>query len=579
MAQCATASSISLGKSLGQASSFSGVDWYRSSELSFKEVIEGQRLTPDQEQKLKDIWTQARTANDKNVGVYLKSLIPDLLEERAEGLNSLHELATGKMIIEGQISEMRRKEFLAEWVATAADRVLRLQGHTDFCTNTDQAKHEFSVVEWMKLGNGLYLKGECTQPNGRQMFLGHGATLEERLEDVRERAMPYITMKTGMGFNDNEQPKELMRRMGCAQPNPLVTLALLELKEQNSAGANLGGGQEEHEWSLSASEFGDYETYVARKDARIPLNKHGLAVRPGEGSTTSVTPLDYVGLDLDRQWKDLQVVRPKTAEDTVAMFSDLAKQRQLLDENKRLIGTQVVTRWGDPQHDPNKQSEHGYHHTTVVNKITDERGEPFYILLNPAGDYINRQTGSTYKYGTQLGDTKGSGMKWTQLSHGLVQVSARDFEANFERVTVPLMHEKSSYYEGKKGLILTKTGLKELESGANIGKEIRIPGTPPPVPVGDVFIMHEIKLADPSPSTGSQVSSLGKVLEAVLLAKDSANKRIGYLVVNPQAYNSGSTDQYERHLKLVSKYEPFADRSERRRKRKEQEEQDLSIPI
>ncbi len=563
-----------------QVSSPSGIDWYRSSELPFEDVVADYRLSNDQVNKLKEIWVQARTAEGKDVGVYLRHLIPELLERGGDGLNALHELATGDMLL--KVSEMRRQDHVAARIASAADRNLRRQGHTSFCTAAIQSLDELSAVAWIKVSRDLFLHGEHKWPNGRVMQLGYGESLADRIVNVEKRLLTWIPKQTGMDLNDESQPYQLKGGYVCAQPDPLSTLILAEMKEQNSPGANLGGGQQEQEWSLSAAELGKYEVYVARRDARIPLNEQGMAIRPGRRSVSSVTPLEYVSIDLDRQWSNLKIDRPKTAADTVAIFSDLSKQRELLDENKSLLGTQINIGWGDHKCVPGKKSEHGYHQMQVVNKITNESGQTFYILINPIGDYIKSDgpgRASRYEYGTTLGDVYGSGMKWTQLSHGLVQVSAEDFERHLEHVTVALRNERSSYVEGKKGLVLTSNGLMEFASRVNVGKGIPVPGTPPPAPAEDVYVMYEVQRAEPSPNVGSPVSSLGELSNKIALAENSIKARSMYLRDNPEAEKSKDPARYKRLEDELRNFDNkiAAEEERRRRRRRQQDEQSESV--
>lgn len=396
-----------------------GLDRRDRSRLSLDDIIQGSRVNAESldqrssslnisyREMLTKVYDEAQIPG-RDVGRDLLKILPDLIRE-PELLERLYSVATAEALLSVEVSADRRREFLSEVIIAAADRMSINQGHTSFCTVTDQLG-DTSLSNRIKLMCDLALDCQAESQSGVLILAGKGADPSSQERDLRERIIPYMEGKVGQSItSDGVSPLQL-QQLGARQPGVIFSTVLACLMEINGQDVTRSEGQKWMDFTTTRQVIKGHAVVCAAYDAKIPVDKDGKPVwcHSGDGlrnfavkGDREVSLIDYVDLALER----------KASEGAASAIG----------------GIGVNMRWSDAQYDPNRSSQHACHTQSIIGKKLDAEGNVWYVLDNPVGNYYKPtklgEPPRCYPPGTELGNKNGTWWKVGEQT-GTVEVRA-----------------------------------------------------------------------------------------------------------------------------------------------------------
>jgi hypothetical protein len=398
-----------------------GLDRHEISKLSFDSVVAGAGLVTEQkkallngqsealqisyQEMLREVWKEAQI-NGRDVGRDLQRILPDLVRD-PELLERLYSVAKAETLLSVKVAAERRREFLSEIIVAAADRMSINQGHTHFCTVTDQLG-DTSMSNVIKLMCGLALDCQVESRGGEKILAGRGMDLQSQSSDLQGRIIPFIEKKVGQSITSSGVSTLQLQQLGARQPGVIMSTLLACLMEINGQDVTKSQGQKWDGFTRTRQVIKGHEVVCAGYDAKIPVDRSGRPVWCHDSNrnenrdvecTKRVTLMEYIDITLAR--------------------------KELEGESSQITGIGVNMRWSDPVHDPNRQSKHACHTQSIIGRKVDDSGQVWYVLDNPVGDYYQftgaDQPPKRFAPGDVLGNQAGT---WWKVGSepGLVEV-------------------------------------------------------------------------------------------------------------------------------------------------------------
>ncbi|MFN5062648.1 MAG: hypothetical protein ACK5GN_07360 [Pseudomonadota bacterium] len=400
---------------------------------SFSEVVRGSNLTTSQQEKLQEVWAQARV-NGRDIGQDLKVLAP-LLEQRPDILEHLHVVATSDNLFgirKGSVSaasfEAMRREFLVEVLRGAANPQLLAQGETSTCTAC-KALSASSATNILELSCGIAINGRATTVGGDQVSLGTSAS------DFQSRLVPYAERVSGTSLKGDGGFTRSVDSVTSRLPSFGMALVYAGLMEMQGGDVTSENGQYCRDYTQMCRSISGLETACAGSNAKILVDRDGRAVTTNGAGVREVSQLEYLNRTLDRVRNDA------AAHSSLTQGSDTGHSRGVL----------VDLKWTDVNAEPGGTRRHGRHFLLATGVVQDAGGEQWYRLENPIGDYVQGKTSSGsaerfYPPGTELGEK--SKIWWKTGENGVVYVRKDVFEKNL--MTVMVQYDER-YVAGQSG--------------------------------------------------------------------------------------------------------------------------------
>ena len=400
--------------------SIRGLDDPSRSVATFSEVVRGSDLSHDQQQKLEEVWKQARIQG-RDVGVDLKALVP-LLEQNPELLDKLHTVATSNNlfgIAKGNVSprafETLRSEFLVEVVRGAVDPKLLAQGETSTCTAC-KALSNTSAENILRISCDLAVHGQATTKADDHLRLGINPA------DFRTRLVPYAERVSGMNLQGNGEHTRPVSDITSRFPSFGMSLVYASLMEMQGGAVTSEEGQFCRDYTYMCRSLSGYDTACAGPEAKILVDVSGKAVTSAGAGVKEVSQLQYLDQTLAR------VGRDQDAREALTQGSDQGHSRGVL----------VDMKWTDINPDKDGTRRHGRHFLLATGVVNDG-GQEWYRLENPIGDYIKGKGSAgtlerSYAPGTVLGEK--NSVWWKAGENGIVYVRKDVMEKNLVTVMV-----------------------------------------------------------------------------------------------------------------------------------------------
>ncbi|MFN4896851.1 MAG: hypothetical protein ACK5HO_13770, partial [Pseudomonadota bacterium] len=386
------------------------------SVASFSEVVRDSNLTASQQEKLQEVWTQARV-NGRDIGKDIRAIVP-LLEQRPDLLEQLHTIATSNQLcliqkadVSAKAFEAMRRDCLVELIRGAVPPPLVAQGETSACTG-EGTRSCLSSANFLQVACGLVINGQATTIGGDQAAFG------KNRDDFLTRLVPYAERVSGFSLHGDG---EYTRSVGSVSSRmPSFTKALINAAVMEMFGGDVTAetGQFCHEYTQMVRSLSGFETACAGPNARILVDGAGRPVTSKEAAVGVVSQREYFYQALERISNDPQ------AHSLLTRGSDTGHPDGVL----------VDVKWSDPS----GGGLHGRHFLKATG-LVEKDGQQWVQLLNPIGDYAQGKTppGSTERFyppGTELGDK--NSIWWKTGENGVVYVRKDVFEKNLMTVMV-----------------------------------------------------------------------------------------------------------------------------------------------
>jgi hypothetical protein len=475
---------------------------------SFSEVVRGSTLSLSQQQKLQEIWTQARI-NGRDFGQDLKVLVP-LLEQRPDLLEQLHGVATSnnlfgirKASVSAASFEAMRREFLVEVLRGAANPHLLAQGETSTCTAC-KALSTSSAANIVALSCGIAINGMATTAGGDQVTLGRSSS------DFQSRLVPYAERVSGTSLKGDGGFTRSVESVTSRLPSFGMALVYAGLMEMQGGDVTSEQGQYCRDYTQMCRSISGFETACAGPNAKIVVDRDGRAVMTGGAGTREVSQLEYLNRTLERVSNDA------AAHTSLTQGSDTGHSRGVL----------VDLKWTDVNAAPGGTRRHGRHFLLATGVVQDAGGEQWYRLENPIGDYVEGKTSSGsaerfYAPGTELGDKKS--IWWKTGENGVVYVRKDVMEKNL----VTLMVQYDERYEAGKGMPVRLLGsLEQQKATYNAPVDWVVPAR---------------RYADPTQSSSGASTKEGKAPAA----EEEKKKTLAELALEQQAQARTKVEEHE----------------------------------
>lgn len=400
---------------------------------SFSEVVRGSRLSHTQQERLQEVWTQARIQG-RDFGQDLKVLVP-LLEQRPDLLEQLHVVATSDNLFgmrKGSVSaaafEAMRREFLVEVIRGAANPQLLAQGETSTCTAC-KALSASSAANILALSCGLAVNGTAMTAGGDRVNLGRSSS------DLNGRLVPYAERVSGTSLKGDGGFTRSVESVTSRLPSFGMALVYAGLMEMQGGDVTSENGQYCRDYTQMCRSISGFETACAGPNAKIVVDRDGRAVTSSGAGTREISQLEYLNRTLDRVRSDA------AAHSSLTQGSDTGHSRGVL----------VDLKWTDVNAEPGGTRRHGRHFLLATGVVQDAGGEQWYRLENPIGDYVQGKTSSGsaerfYAPGTELGDKRS--VWWKSGENGVVYVRKDVMEKNL--VTLMVQYDER-YVAGQSG--------------------------------------------------------------------------------------------------------------------------------
>jgi hypothetical protein len=370
---------------------------------------------------LETVWRVAQIKG-QDFGRDIQALVP-LLRDKPERLEQLYAVATStslfgidrdsKAATAGAFDVMR-SELLVEVIRGASGSKLFCQGEVNSCTDNG-TRPLLSPDEIIRLTCGLAIDGQCTTLGGDRLVVGNNDPA------VYARVLSFAQEKSGLQLSGDGSLSRTAESVTVRLPSLGMAIVSATIMSLTGIDPCKDEGQSSEGYTQIVRSLTGIDTACAARDAIIPVNKSGRAVKDDRDAVKQLSQIDYL-------------------DETLRQIAASGGQKDLgYGSSPVHKGVPVDIQWMDINPNSAGERRHGRHAMLATALTHHDDGHEYYTLLNPLGDSIRapRQPGDPVRFyppGTELGDK--SSIWWKTGENGVVYVRKDVFEKNLMTVMV-----------------------------------------------------------------------------------------------------------------------------------------------